>query len=210
MVENQIILSFMSNGAIMSRKIAVNNSPDNRRLLEVRVSEASKPEYNALLLRLMSNHLNQTPDDESDKSDELAALVKAIAPWPVSDQEDKETDLCAAIHGSSRDLYQRYQVQAQKAGADVASYDVFWNKFRRCYQGSHDYRDYTFAEYGSIQNMVCVVLRRDDSYLAHHIDDQGCFTGEGRDVVLKRFIEEQDSLLGEPHPDDPPFDDWLS
>lgn len=208
MIENQTIQTLWSDGEVSYRKAPVANYTDKRRLLEVRVSESSTDGYNAFLLRFMAKHLSQTSGDFAGRSGELSELVKGVGPWPVVEDGDKKTDVYATISGTEIDLHNRYQAIAKEIGAEVLNFDIFWNKFRRCYPKSHCA---WFSFYEQIRYEVCVMLQDDDLYLVSQTDDHGRFTDKGRDAVLERFVGEQDNLSGEPHPNDSEDGDlpWL-
>ena len=126
----------------------------------------------------------------------------------INQNHDNAEDCAVGILcGSVGSVYSRYQEKARETGKAILELEDFWNRFRRCFPGSC----WAWANYGtddedSIGRAVNVSLRPTDTSLANEIDEWGWFSTEGRDAVLEAFVEAQDTLSGEPHPDELPWE----
>jgi hypothetical protein len=118
------------------------------------------------------------------------------------DDENMEDGAVGIIWTRVYNFHRGYQSRAREAGKVVLEIEDFWNKFRRRYPGSWE----GHAEFGpddekNLGRAVFVGLRATDTALAAKIGD-GFFTSDGQNGVLDAFIQEQDTLSGEPLEDD--------
>ena len=120
--------------------------------------------------------------------------------------DNTEDGAVGILCGSVGAVYSSYQEKARDAGKAELAAEDFWNRFRRRFPGS----DWMWANYGTadescVGRAVSVRLRPTDTTLANEIGEWGWFTSEGYDAVLGNFIQAQETLSGEPHPEASPW-----
>jgi len=125
--------------------------------------------------------------------------------------DNTEDGAVAIMYMCVSSVHSRYQSRAREAGKVVLEIEDFWNKFRRRFPGSHEGQE---PYYPSLQTRGCglvvfVRLRPSDTDLAAECACDGLLTSEGCDAVLDAFIQEQDTLSGEPHLEDDFIDDTI-
>jgi len=124
--------------------------------------------------------------------------------------DNMENGAVGIFYTSVSSVHSSYQSRAREAGKVVLEIEDFWNKFRRRFPGSY----WGHAEFGhddekNLGRAVFVCLRPTDSTLAAERYDDGFFTSEAEDAILDAFIQEQDTLSGEPHLEDEFIDDTI-
>ncbi|MDH3581495.1 MAG: hypothetical protein OEM91_12835 [Hyphomicrobiales bacterium] len=137
-------------------------------------------------------------------------------------QVNREDSKNAFFRGSLDHVYSLYRNRARDAGKTVLDLANFWHRFCRCFPGTgrisgKHWPPVHVPDYFSYELAINVRFKSTDTALTGKIDKLGWFTSEGEAAVLDAFIEEQDTLSGEPHPEDsresdPDYDDqipWL-